>query len=80
MTQGLAGHSTANVIHHLKGMPFPASKTKLLERARNRSAGQDVLEALECLPDEKFGSLADVLRAYGELDYAPQTGIIDIKP
>jgi Protein of unknown function (DUF2795) len=80
MTPGLAGHSTANVTHHLKGIEFPASKAELLARARNRGAGQDVLEALECLPDEEFESLANVLKAYGELDHAPQTGIIDIKP
>jgi hypothetical protein len=80
MNHELAGHSTANVTHHLKGMAFPASKAKLLERARNNGAGQDVLEALECFPDEEFESLADVLRVYGELDHAPQTGIIDRKP
>jgi Protein of unknown function (DUF2795) len=76
----VGGHSTANVTHHLKGIEFPASKEDLLERAGNNGAGQDVLEALHCLPDEEFGSLADVLRAYGELDHAPQTGIIDRKP
>jgi len=78
MTGG--GHSLANVTHHLKGMAFPAPKAKLLERARNAGAGQDAIEELECLPDQEFASLADVLRACAELDYAPQTGIIDIKP
>jgi len=80
MTYELAGHSTANLTHHLKGIVFPASKNELVERARIASAGQDVLEALECFPDREFESLAEVLRAYGRLDQAPQTGIIDIKP
>jgi hypothetical protein len=81
MTRGLGGHSPANVTHHLKGVHFPASKDDLLERARGRGAGQDVLEVLESFPeDEEFESLADVMKAYGESDLAPQTGVIDRKP
>jgi Protein of unknown function (DUF2795) len=81
MTRGLGGHSPANVTHHLKRVHFPASKEDLLTRARDNGAGQDVLEVLESFPNgEEFESLADVMRAYGESDQAPQTGIIDIKP
>jgi hypothetical protein len=40
-----------------------------------------MLEVLESFPDhEEFETLADVVRAYGESDQAPQTGIIDLKP
>jgi Protein of unknown function (DUF2795) len=80
MAPELAGRSTANVAHHLRGMAFPASKEDLVERARNGSAGQDVLEALECLPDEEFESLDDVLSAYEALDQDPQSGVIDKRP
>jgi Protein of unknown function (DUF2795) len=81
MTRGLGGHSPANVTHHLKGVHFPASKQDLLTRARDNGAGQDVLEALESFPNgEQFESLADVTKAYGELDQAPQSGILDRKP
>jgi hypothetical protein len=67
--------------HHLKGMHFPASKEDHLERARDNGAGQDVLEVLESFPeDQEFEKLADVMKAYGEADQAPQTGIIDRKP
>jgi Protein of unknown function (DUF2795) len=73
--------NVANVTHHLKGMDFPASKRDLLDKARNNAAGQDVLEALESFPDdEDFESMADVMKAFGEADQAPQTGIIDRKP
>ncbi len=73
--------STVNVTHHLKGAHFPASRDSLLERARNNGAGQDVLEVLEFFPrDEEFETLADVMKAYGESDQAPQSGVIDIKP
>jgi Protein of unknown function (DUF2795) len=81
MTQGLGGHSSVNVTHHLKGMHFPASKEDLLVRARDHGAGQDMLEVLESFPrGEEFETLADVVKAYGEADQVPQTGIIDVKP
>jgi hypothetical protein len=81
MTQGPAGYQSVNVTHHLQGMHFPASKDDLLLRARDNGAGQDTLEVLESFPEGKeFGTLADVVRAYGEADQVPQTGIIDVKP
>lgn len=62
-------------------MHFPASKEELLERARDSGAGQDVIEVLESFSaHEEFQTVADVMRAYGEADQAPQTGIIDRKP
>jgi hypothetical protein len=60
-------------------MHFPASKEDLLERARDNGAGQDVLEVLEP-EDEEFETAADVMKAYGEADQAPQSGVIDRKP
>jgi Protein of unknown function (DUF2795) len=73
--------STANVVHHLEGTPFPASKRDLLRRARDKGAGQDALELLESFPEDvQFASLADVTRACEGSDQVPQTGIIDIKP
>ena len=81
MTQGLGGHSSVNVTHHLGGMHFPASMEDLLVRARDNGAGQDMLEVLESFPQgEEFETLADVVKAYREADQVPQTGIIDLKP
>jgi hypothetical protein len=80
MTQGLAGHSSVNVRRHLEGMHFPAFKDDLLLRARDNGAGQDMLEVLESFPEGKeFETLADVVRACGQADQVPQTGIIDVK-
>ncbi len=81
MTGGFGGHSPVNAMHHLKGVHFPASRGDLLKRARDNGAGQDVLEVLEFFPEgEEFETLADVVKAYGESDQAPQSGVIDIKP
>jgi hypothetical protein len=80
MTNGTGGQSAANVTHHLSGVHFPASKEDLLVRARDSGGGQDVLEVLESLPEGEFDSLTDVVKAVGEVDQVPQTGIIDVKP
>ena len=81
MTTGLGAPSSANATHHLKSVQFPASRDDLLKRARDNGAGQDLLEVLEFFPeDEEFETLADVVKACGESDQAPQTGVIDIKP
>ena len=74
-------HSAANVTHHLTGAHFPASKDELLLRARDKGAGQDMLELLESLPeDEEFETLDDLMKACGESDQAPQSGILERKP
>jgi hypothetical protein len=42
---------------------------------------QDMLEVLESFPEGKeFETPADVVRACGQADQLPQTGIIDVKP
>lgn len=77
----MIGYASANVIHAVRGMVFPASKADLIERARNRSAGQDALEILAALPEgARFESLADLVEAIRDADQAPQTGVIDAKP
>lgn len=77
----LASSSTENAARHFKGAHFPASKASLIDRARNRGAGQDILEVIESFLDgEEFATLADVLQAFARSDEAPQTGVIDIKP
>ncbi len=68
MTRGLGGHSPANVTHNLRGVDFPARKDDLMRRARENGADGDVLEVIESMPDEEFGNMADVMKAYGEAD------------
>lgn len=81
MSQERGGPSLINARLHLGGASFPASTEDLLLRARERGAGQDMLEVLEFFPkDKEFKNLADVMTMYGKFDQAPQTGVIDIKP
>jgi hypothetical protein len=52
---------------HLKGVDYPADREELLEVARSEGAPQDVIEALESLPeDEQFDGPDQVMRAIEE--------------
>ena len=66
MTRGLGGQSPANLSAHLKGAQFPATKEELVSLARNNGAQGDVLEVFENLPGNQYGSVADVMKAYGD--------------
>lgn len=68
MTRGLGGHSPANVTHSLKGVKFPATKHELIRHAKHEGASADVISVLEAFPEEKFQTMANVTKAYGEAD------------
>ena len=74
MTRGLGGHSPANVTHFLRGVDFPADKGALIQQAKDNGAEDAVLEVLDAFPDDEFESMADVMKAYGEADHAPDRG------
>jgi hypothetical protein len=47
-------------------MDFPASKDDLVRHAKDNGADQDVLDSIEQLPESRYGTMADVMKAYGE--------------
>ena len=49
----------------LSGVDYPAPKQALVDRAREQGADDNVLSALEQLPDEEFQTPADVSQALG---------------
>ncbi|PPQ39009.1 DUF2795 domain-containing protein [Rhodopila globiformis] len=66
MTRGLGGHAPANITHYLKGMDFPASRQDLEQCAKDNGAEKEVLETIHGMPDGKFETMADVMKAYGK--------------
>lgn len=68
MTRGLGGHSPANITHHLKGIDFPANKQDLFQTAQENGADEDILEVLDTMPDVDYESMADVMKAYGDVN------------
>jgi hypothetical protein len=51
----------------LKGVDYPAGKQVLIETAKKNGADENVLSALEQLPDEKFEAPVDVSQALAKL-------------
>ncbi len=68
MARGMGGRGPANVMEHLKGIEFPASKNDLVEHAREGKGPDtdEVVNALEKLPDRQYNSPADVMHEVGE--------------
>jgi hypothetical protein len=66
--------SVADMTHALRGVDFPANKGALTEHARKNDAPDEVVSAIEHLPEQEFGTMADVARAYGEEDKSKVSG------
>ncbi len=49
-------------------MNYPAGKDKLIQHAREHGAGGDVLSVLERLPEERWNSPADLMKAVGKIE------------
>ncbi|WP_110650771.1 DUF2795 domain-containing protein [Salinicola peritrichatus] len=68
MTRGLGGQSPANITHHLKGIDFPASRADIEKQAKENGAEDDVMEIIRQLPDQEYGSMADVTKGVGDVE------------
>ena len=55
-------------MHHLKGVDFPAKRQDLLKLAKKNHADQEVLDVIEKMPDEEYGSVAEVMKGIGEAE------------
>ncbi|WP_213453397.1 DUF2795 domain-containing protein [Rhizomonospora bruguierae] len=51
----------------LGGIDYPTDKNKLLDRARQHGADENVLKTLEKLPGNRFNSPNDISEAVGKL-------------
>lgn len=60
------GGSVADVTHSLKGIEFPAKKSDLLDQAKKNHAERAVLERIEAMPDQDYGTMADVMKGFGK--------------
>ncbi len=62
----LASHSTATIAQALSGIDFPANKNDLIEHAKKNNADNEVIQALNEMPDEQYTSMADVFKGVGQ--------------
>jgi hypothetical protein len=58
----------AQLAHYLKGVEFPASKRDLKADARKNQAPRDILNFIDKLPEEQYRTMAEVMKAVGEIE------------
>lgn len=56
------------VTKNLSGVDFPAKREDLVAHAKDQGADDDVVQAIEDLPQNEFHSMADVMKAFGKED------------
>ena len=62
----MAEPNPIDVQRYLGGVDYPASKETLVETARGGGADDEVLDALESLPDRDYDSPTDVTSAVAD--------------
>ena len=68
MAQSQSHVSPAQLAHYLKGIEFPASKRDLKADARKNQAPPEILKFIDELPEEQYRTMADVMKAVGEIE------------
>ena len=61
----MAEMRSTDIERYLRDVDFPANKRDIVEEARRQNAPEDVVRALDKLPDQKFNSSMDVTRGMG---------------
>ena len=64
----MANTNPIQIEKFLKGADYPASKEDLLKLAQQNGADEQVRATLQQLPDQQYGSPADVSKAVGAID------------
>lgn len=58
----VSGGSPANIMRHIAGVSFPASKGDLLTIAKEKGAPPEVVQVLERLPSDHFSGPNEVVK------------------
>lgn len=60
--------SPAEIEEHLGGVDYPAQKQDLKQHAQKENAPNEVVEAIDQMPDQKYNSAADVAKGVGKVE------------
>lgn len=58
----MAEMRSADIEKYLRDVDFPAEKREIVEQARRQNAPEEVVRALDRLPEQRFNSSMDVTR------------------
>lgn len=70
MARAVGGRGPANIMKHMKGIHFPATKSEIVDIAK-KAQGVDtdmVVEVLGKLPDQEYSSLPEILKQVGKIN------------
>ncbi len=62
----MEGMKSADVERFVRDANYPANKRELVDYARRQNAPEDIVRALDKLPDQRFSSAVEVTRSMGE--------------
>ncbi len=74
MARGVGGRGPANIMRHIKGISFPASKEEIITKAEQNSAdakmpdSDEVVDVLRRIPDQEYPSPAQIMKAVGQIE------------
>jgi hypothetical protein len=68
MAQSDVRVSPAQLARYLRGTQFPASKQDLKADAKKNQAPPEILKFIDELPDEQYRTMAEVMKALGEVE------------
>jgi hypothetical protein len=61
------GHTPVQVQKFLGGLDYPCTREQILQKARSEGADQNVMRALEQLPERRFESPVSISKEIGNL-------------
>ncbi len=62
----MAGMRSEDVERYVRNANYPADKSDLMDYARRQNAPDDVVRALDRLPEQRFNSAMDVTKSMSE--------------
>jgi len=74
MARGVGGIGPANIMRHLKGIHFPASKNQILDIAKKNQGRAEmpdtnqVIGVLQKMDDREYTSVADIMKQIGKIE------------
>jgi hypothetical protein len=68
MAQNDVRVSPGQLAHYLRGVRFPARKQDLKADAKKNQAPPEILKFIDELPDEQYRTMAEVMKALGEVE------------
>lgn len=60
-----------NFLELVDGMPFPATKTEIIDFAQDQGASEEALDILQALPGERYEHLSDLNAQIGLVEQLP---------